>query len=277
MNGKGSIGVQAKSVFFQLQCVTIKMFVDAHAHLSFQDYDQDRSEVIARLLASGVSLILNPGTTVETSRDAIALAQQYDFIYANVGLHPNDVHHVTDDEFAALDDLAKDEKVVAIGEIGLDYHYADMDMAKQQRCFREMLRIAKRHDLPVIIHTREAWQDTFKILEEEKASNLRGMMHCFSGGIDEAQRALKLGFKISIPGIVTFKKSHLPEVVAALSLDEMLTETDCPYLAPVPYRGKRNEPAYVVEVAKKIAMIKNVSAEEVGERTMQVAQTLFEL
>lgn len=253
------------------------MFIDAHAHLSFQDYDQDRSEVIARLKASGVSLLLNPGTSVETSREAIALARQHDFIYANVGLHPNDVHSVTDDDFAALDALAADEKVVAIGEIGLDYHYADMDKRKQETCFREMLRLAKRRDLPVIIHTRDAWEDTFKMLEEEKSSHLRGMMHCFSGGIDEARRALKLGFKISIPGIVTFKKSHLPEVVAALSLDEMLTETDCPYLAPTPHRGKRNEPAFVVEVAKKIAAIKNVSPEEVGERTTQAARTLFEL
>ncbi len=253
------------------------MFIDAHAHLSFQDYDQDRDEVISRLKANGIALILNPGTSVETSQEAIALAEQYDFIYANVGLHPNDVHEVKDEDFAELAALAKHEKVVAIGEIGLDYHYDDMDKAKQEKCFREMLRIAKEQDLPVIIHTRDAWEDTFRILEEERSSNLRGMMHCFSGGVDEAKRALKLGFKISIPGIVTFKKSHLPEVVAALSLEDMLTETDCPYLAPVPHRGKRNEPAFVVEVAKKIATIKNVSVEEVGARTLQTARDWFEI
>lgn len=253
------------------------MFVDTHAHLSFEDYSQDRSDVIARLQAQHVQLLINPGTSVETSREAIALAEQYDFIYANVGLHPNDVHSVTDEDFQKLEELAKHPKVVAIGEIGLDYHYPDMDPIKQAHCFREMLRLAKRRDLPVVIHTRDAWRDTFRILEEEKSSNLRGMMHCFSGSCDEAQRAIALGFKISIPGIITFKKSHLPEVVAALPLSELLTETDCPYLAPVPHRGKRNEPAFVVEVARKIASVKGVALEQVGEQTYQTACTLFQI
>lgn len=253
------------------------MFVDTHAHLSFEDYSQDRSDVIARLQAQHVQLLINPGTSVETSREAIALAEQYDFIYANVGLHPNDVHSVTDEDFQKLEELAKHPKVVAIGEIGLDYHYPDMDPIKQAHCFREMLRLAKRCDLPVVIHTRDAWRDTFRILEEEKSSNLRGMMHCFSGSCDEAQRAIAFGFKISIPGIITFKKSHLPEVVAALPLSELLTETDCPYLAPVPHRGKRNEPAFVVEVARKIASVKGVDLEQVGEQTYQTACTLFQI
>ncbi|MDW8466578.1 MAG: TatD family hydrolase [Chloroherpetonaceae bacterium] len=253
------------------------MFVDTHAHLSFEDYDQDRDEVMARLKAQGVRLIINPGTSVETSQAAIALAEQCEFIYANVGLHPNDVHPVTDDDFQKLDELAAHPKVVAIGEIGLDYHYPDANPVKQEHCFREMLRLAKRRDLPVVIHTRDAWHDTFRILEEEKSSNLRGMMHCFSGGVEEAERAIALGFKISIPGIVTFKKLNLPEVVAAVPLSEILTETDCPYLAPVPHRGKRNEPAFVVEVAKKIASVKGLAVEQVGEMTYKNACALFQL
>lgn len=242
------------------------MFTDAHAHLSFPQFDEDRDAIIARLQESQVSILINPGTNVQTSEGAIAIAQALPFVYANVGLHPGDVNHFDMNDLEKLESLSYCEKVVAIGEIGLDYHYPDHNKSIQETCFREMLRMAKRRDLPVVIHTRDAWEDTFRILEEEKSSNLRGMMHCFSGGIEEAQRCLKLGFKISIPGVITFKKSTLPEVVAALSLDDILTETDCPWLAPTPYRGKRNEPAFVVEVAKKIAEVKGVAVEKVAEK-----------
>lgn len=241
------------------------MFTDAHAHLSFPQFDEDRDAVIERLRNSQVSILINPGTDVQTSEDAIAIAQTLPFVYANVGLHPGDVNRFDLNDLEKLESLSYREKVVAIGEIGLDYHYPDHDKSVQETCFREMLRIAKRRDLPVVIHTRDAWEDTFRILEEEKSSNLRGMMHCFSGGIDEAKRSLKLGFKISIPGVVTFKKSTLPVVVAALSLEDLLTETDCPWLAPTPHRGKRNEPAFVVEVAKKIAAVKGVEVESVAK------------
>jgi len=242
------------------------MFTDAHAHLSFPQFDEDREAIIARLQESQVSILINPGTDVQTSEGAIAIAQALPFVYANVGLHPGDVNHFDMNDLEKLESLSYCEKVVAIGEIGLDYHYPDHNKSIQETCFREMLRMAKRRDLPVVIHTRDAWEDTFRILEEEKSSNLRGFMHCFSGGIEEAQRCLKLGFKISIPGVITFKKSTLPEVVAALSLDDILTETDCPWLAPTPYRGKRNEPAFVVEVAKKIAEVKGVAVEKVAEK-----------
>ena len=242
------------------------MFTDAHAHLSFPQFDEDRDAIIARLQESQVSILINPGTNVQTSEGAIAIAQALPFVYANVGLHPGDVNHFDMNDLEKLESLSYCEKVVAIGEIGLDYHYPDHNKSIQETCFREMLRMAKRRDLPVVIHTRDAWEDTFRILEEEKSSNLRGFMHCFSGGIEEAQRCLKLGFKISIPGVITFKKSTLPEVVAALSLDDILTETDCPWLAPTPYRGKRNEPAFVVEVAKKIAEVKGVAVEKVAEK-----------
>ena len=253
------------------------MFTDAHAHLSFPQFDEDREAIIARLQESQVSILINPGTDVQTSEGAIAIAQALPFVYANVGLHPGDVNHFDMNDLEKLESLSYCEKVVAIGEIGLDYHYPDHNKSIQETCFREMLRMAKRRDLPVVIHTRDAWADTFRILEEEKSSNLRGMMHCFSGGIEEAQRCLKLGFKISIPGTITFKKSTLPEVVSALSLEDLLTETDCPWLAPTPYRGKRNEPAFVVEVAKKIAEIKGVAVEKVAEKVYANLTSLLQL
>jgi TatD DNase family protein len=253
------------------------MFTDAHAHLSFPQFDEDRDAIIARLQESQVSILINPGTNVQTSEGAIAIAQALPFVYANVGLHPGDVNHFDMNDLEKLESLSYREKVVAIGEIGLDYHYPDHNKSIQETCFREMLRMAKRRDLPVVIHTRDAWADTFRILEEEKSSNLRGMMHCFSGGIEEAKRSLKLGFKISIPGVITFKKSTLPEVVAALSLDDILTETDCPWLAPTPYRGKRNEPAFVVEVAKKIAEVKGVAVEEVAQRVYSNLTSLLQI
>jgi TatD DNase family protein len=253
------------------------MFTDAHAHLSFPQFDEDREAIIARLQESQVSILINPGTNVQTSEGAIAIAQALPFVYANVGLHPGDVNHFDMNDLEKLESLSYCEKVVAIGEIGLDYHYPDHNKSIQETCFREMLRMAKRRDLPVVIHTRDAWADTFRILEEEKSSNLRGMMHCFSGGIEEAQRCLKLGFKISIPGTITFKKSTLPEVVSALSLEDLLTETDCPWLAPTPYRGKRNEPAFVVEVAKKIAEIKGVAVEKVAEKVYANLTSLLQL
>ncbi len=253
------------------------MFTDAHAHLSFPQFDEDREAIITRLQESRVSILINPGTNVQTSEGAIAIAHALPFVYANVGLHPGDVNHFDMNDLEKLESLSYCEKVVAIGEIGLDYHYPDHNKSIQETCFREMLRLAKRRDLPVVIHTRDAWEDTFRILEEEKSSNLRGFMHCFSGGIDEAKRCLKLGFKISIPGIITFKKSTLPEVVAALSLDDILTETDCPWLAPTPYRGKRNEPAFVVEVAKKIAEVKGVAVEEVAQRVYSNLTSLLHI
>jgi TatD DNase family protein len=253
------------------------MFTDAHAHLSFPQFDEDRDAIIARLQESQVSILINPGTNVQTSEGAIAIAQALPFVYANVGLHPGDVNHFDMNDLEKLESLSYCEKVVAIGEIGLDYHYPDHNKSIQETCFREMLRMAKRRDLPVVIHTRDAWADTFRILEEEKSSNLRGMMHCFSGGIEEAQRCLKLEFKISIPGTITFKKSTLPEVVSALSLEDLLTETDCPWLAPTPYRGKRNEPAFVVEVAKKIAEIKGVAVEKVAEKVYANLTSLLQL
>jgi TatD DNase family protein len=253
------------------------MFIDAHCHLSFPDFDADRNEVLQRLQAANVSLLIDPGTDVTTSKNSIALAQEVDCVYANVGLHPHEATQpIGDDIFAQLEVLARQPKVVGLGEIGLDYHYPDCNKEAQQAAFREMLRIAIRLDLPVVIHSRDAWDDTLHMLDEEQHSALRGIMHCFSGDIAIANESLRRGFKLSIPGTLTYKKSLLPEVVAAVSMDDLLTETDAPYLAPVPYRGKRNEPAYVALVTAAIARIRNIAVENAASAIYRNTLSVFE-
>jgi TatD DNase family protein len=251
------------------------MFVDIHCHLSFPEFDQDRKEVIKRLTEEGVGLLIDPGVDVATSRKSIELARDVDFIYANVGLHPHEAAiPVEESVFEELLSLAHSPKVVAIGEIGLDYHYPDYNRSAQQDAFREMLKLARLLDMPVVIHCRDAWEDMLQILSEESHSAMRGVMHCFSGDTIVAEACIRLGFKLSIPGTVTYKRSLLPEVIRNVSLDDLLTETDAPYLAPVPWRGKRNEPGYVRIVTETIAGIREISLERAAEG---IARNTFEL
>ncbi|EAT59942.1 TatD family hydrolase [Chlorobium ferrooxidans] len=254
------------------------MLVDTHAHLSFPDFDNDRKEIIERLCREGVRLLIDPGIDVPTSRKAIELASGYDFIYANVGLHPHEASSPVDSEiFAELASLARSPKVAGIGEIGLDYHYPDHNKAAQQDAFRQMLGVARTLDLPVVIHCRDAWEDMLRILSEEKHSSLRGMMHCFSGDTTIARECIRMGFKLSIPGTVTYKRSLLPDVIREVSLDDLLTETDAPYLAPLPFRGKRNEPAYVRFVTAAIAEIRGITLHETAKRIAENSIELFRL
>jgi len=254
------------------------MFVDTHCHLSFPEFDQDRNEVIARLKEAQVRLLIDPGINIPTSKKSIALAREFDFIYANVGLHPHEAAQPVDDTiFAELAALATAPKVVAIGEIGLDYHYPDYNRSAQHDAFREMLRLARSLDMPVVIHCRDAWEDTLRILSEESHSAMRGVMHCFSGDTEIAKECIRRGFKLSIPGTITYKRSLLPELVRTLSLDDLLTETDAPYLAPVPYRGKRNEPAYVRSVTEAIATIREISLDEAATGIAHNAVEIFRL
>ena len=253
------------------------MFIDAHCHLSFPDFDADRNDVLQRLQAAKVSLLIDPGTDVTTSKNSIALAQEVDCVYANVGLHPHEATQpIGDDVFAQLEALAHQPKVVGLGEIGLDYHYPDCNASAQQAAFREMLRMAIRLDMPVVIHSRDAWSDTLRLLDEEQHSALRGIMHCFSGDAAIAKECIQRGFKLSIPGTLTYKKSLLPEVVAQVALDDLLTETDAPYLAPVPHRGKRNEPAYVALVTEAIARIRSLSVEDAATAIYRNTLSVFE-
>jgi len=254
------------------------MFVDIHCHLSFPEFDKDRSEVIERLTEKGVGLLIDPGVDVASSKKSIELARDFDFIYANVGLHPHEATCTVDESvFEELLTLARSPKVVAIGEIGLDYHYPEQNRPAQQEAFREMLKMARSLDMPIVIHCRDAWEDMLRILSEESHSAMRGVMHCFSGDTLIAGECIRKGFKLSIPGTVTYKRSMLPDVIRAVSLDDLLTETDAPYLSPVPHRGKRNEPAWVSAVTTAIASIREIPLKEAAEGIVKNSFELFRL
>jgi TatD DNase family protein len=248
------------------------MFVDSHAHLDGEEFDADRAAVIQRARAAGVSAILNVATGDPHSGDfqrAIKVAEQHPDIYAAVGIHPHDARLFDTTAEELLLTLAKHPRVIGWGEIGLDFHYDNSPRDVQLRVFARQLEIAREQRLPVIIHTREAEAETIEILRAHWAgSDLPGIMHCFSGSLSLAQQALALDFYISFSGIVTFKKAEdLRAIARTVPLDRLLIETDCPFLAPIPYRGKRNEPAYVVEVARTLAGIHNTTAEEIGRIT----------
>lgn len=254
------------------------MFVDTHAHVDFPQFDVDRDEVIRRAVGAGVDLIIDVGIDTVTSARAVDLAKKYAQIYASVGIHPHEAEKATDKELERIRELAANEKVVAIGEIGLDYHYPRSPAAVQIRAFRRQIRMAKELGLPVIIHSRESNRDVLQVIKEEEASLVGGIMHCFSGDLREAIEFLSLGFLISIAGPVTFRNAHrLRDVVTGLPLDSLLLETDCPFLSPHPYRGQRNEPMRVINVAREIASLKKISLSEVGQRTTANARRILKL
>jgi TatD DNase family protein len=254
------------------------MFADIHCHLSFPEFDEDRDSVIDRLQQEQVSIVIDPGIDPASSRRSIHLAQSHPFIHANVGLHPLQVQAPFEENLLEeLFLLAGSKKVVGIGEIGLDYHWPGFDRQLQLGAFRQMLRIAKSLDLPAAIHCRDAWPDMLKMLSEERSSNLRGVMHCFSGTLDIARECLRSNFRISIPGTVTYRNSSLPEIVAALDLKDLLAETDSPYLSPVPFRGRRNEPSRIVHVVNAIALIRHSSPESVAAGLADNTRELFRL
>ena len=252
------------------------MLIDTHAHLEMREFNDDREDVIRRAREAGVEYIITIGTTVESSRDAVLLAEKFDFIYAAIGIHPHEVKDILHPAYEMLRHLAKHKKVVAYGEIGLDYHYEHSPRSDQKRKFRDMLREARELDLPVIIHDREAHEDTLQILSEEWSPDLGGVMHCFSGDLDMAKKLIEMGFSLSVAGPVTFPKSEaLREVVRQIPIEHMLVETDAPYLAPHPVRGKRNEPAFVRHTAEAVAKIKGLSYEDVVRITGFNAMQLF--
>ena len=250
--------------------------IDSHAHLDDERFDGDREELINALRDNDVEMFLNPGADLKTSRAAVALAEKYSFIYAAVGCHPHDTKYMNDETMDIFRDLAKSKKVLAIGEIGLDYFYDNSDRETQRKWFREQIRLAKELDLPYIVHDRDAHEEVFKIMKEEHYDGTRGILHCYSSSVELAREFIKLGFYISLGGPVTFKKSKTPKLVAKeIPLDRLLIETDSPYLTPEPLRGKRNEPAYVKYVAEEIAKIRNITTEEVAEKTGENFKRLF--
>jgi TatD DNase family protein len=252
------------------------MLIDTHAHLEMREFNEDREDVIQRAREAGVEYIVTIGTTVESSRDAVLLADKYDFIYAAIGIHPHEVKDILHPAYEIIRHFAQHKKVVAYGEIGLDYHYEHSPRADQKRKFRDMLREARELDLPVIIHDRDAHEDTLQILSEEWSPDRGGVLHCFSGDIEMARKVLDLGFSISIAGPVTFPKAEaLREVVRQVPIERLLIETDAPYLAPQPVRGKRNEPAFVRHTAEMLAQVKGLTFDDVARITSFNAMQLF--
>lgn len=252
------------------------MLFDTHTHLNAEQYEEDLEEVIERALNSGVSKMMVVGFDRPTIEKAMELIEVYDFLYASVGWHPVDAIDMKEEDLTWIEELSKHPKVVAIGEIGLDYHWDKSPKEIQQEILRKQIRLARKQNLPIIIHNREATEDIMNILKEEKASEVGGIMHCYGGSVETALQCIKMNFYISLGGTVTFKNAKKPkEVAKAISLDHLLIETDCPYLAPHPYRGKRNEPSYVKLVAEQIAELKGVTYEEVAQKTMENAIKLF--
>ena len=257
------------------------MLIDTHSHLDFKEFDPDREDVIKRAFDSEVEKIINVGCNLERSKNSIKLAKKYDKIYAAVGVHPHDVEKYEAKNLKSeLGKLARQNKVVAIGECGLDYFRLEneKDKEKQKEFFKLQLDLAKELDLPIIIHCRNAFKDLLEILKG--VSDLpRGVTHCFSGTLHYAQQFLDLGFLISFTGNVTYVRpqGELLKVVKEIPLDKIMVETDCPYLAPVPHRGERNEPAYVRYMAEKIAEIKGIDFKEVAKKTTENAIKLFNL
>jgi len=252
------------------------MLIDTHANLDSASFDEDREQVIDRAIQAGVGKIVNIGFNRETIPTTIALSEKYEMIYAAVGWHPQDAVSMLVEDLDWIAELCTNPKVVAIGEIGLDYYWDTSPKDLQHKVFREQIRLARRLSKPIIIHNRDAHQDVVRILREEKAEDVGGIMHCYSGSWEIARDCLDMNFYISFGGPVTFKNAIQPkEVLAKVPLDRLLIETDSPYLAPHPFRGKRNESAHVTLVAEAAAQIKQVNVNEIIQITSSNAINLL--
>ncbi|TAL68684.1 MAG: TatD family deoxyribonuclease [Bacteroidetes bacterium] len=251
--------------------------IDTHAHLNFDAFKEDIDEVIARAKSGGVECIIVPGVEPENLNSLLEFAKSRNEIYCAMGIHPHNAKEAGDEELKLVEKNSDEKKVVAIGEIGLDYYYDFATPDEQKKIFSEQIKIAKKRNIPVIVHNREADEDIYNILNEEQDGNLKGVLHCFSSGVDFLEKALNLEFHVSFTGNITFKKVNLDEVVKKAPMERILLETDSPFMTPVPFRGKRNEPSYVKYVAEKIAELKNITIEEVISMTTANAKKLFGL
>ena len=251
------------------------MLFDTHTHFDASQFDADRHEVLAGLPGRGVSLALNPGCDIPSSRAAVALAEQYPFLYAAIGYHPEECAPYAESDLDTLRELAKHPKVVAIGEIGLDYYWEENPPKElQQQVFRAQMQLAEELNLPVIVHDREAHADCLAIVKE--FPKVRGVFHCYSGSAEDAKTLIKLGWHLSFTGTITFKNARkAPEVIAAVPMERIMVETDAPYMAPTPFRGKRCDSRYVYRMAQTIAEIKGLTREEVETITTENGKRLF--
>jgi TatD DNase family protein len=255
--------------------------IDSHAHIDFPQFAEDREAMLERARVAGVSALLAIGTGPgpEKLDSAIPFADQHDWIYATVGIHPHEAEQVTPKHLEQLAKLARHEKVIAWGEIGLDYFYDHSPRHVQQRVFREQMALAQQAKLPIIIHCRDAWPDCLNLLEEVwKPTGLGGILHCFTSTLEDARRGIEMGFLVSFAGNSTYPKTqNIRDVAKELPLENILIETDAPYLAPQPFRGKRNEPAYVAEVARTLGSVRNLSPDEVAATTSENFRRFFGL
>ncbi len=263
------------------------MFIDSHCHLTSAQFDGDRDEVLRRAFDAGVEVVVNPAVDVADSIKAIELAERHPRVFACVGLHPHEASKANDQSLKQIEELSRHEKVVGIGEIGLDYHYDFAPRDVQIAVFKAQIEIAQRRDLPIVIHTRKSIEDTVKAVEESieqfpqwrsDGEKRRGVYHCFSGSTEDAWKVINARFIVSFPGMITFKMATgAAEIASRIPMRNLLLETDSPYLAPVPLRGKRNEPANIPLIAKRISELQNVSIEDVGVTTTRNSRLFFGL
>ena len=253
------------------------MLFDTHAHMDDRAFDEDRHELIAGLPGQGVGLVMNPGCSLASSRNADALSRQYDFVYAAVGSHPDAADEVNEEVLEEYRKLCKlNSKIKAIGEIGLDYHYEDIPREIQLKAFRAQMALAAELDLPVIVHEREAHADGMAVVDEFPM--VKGVFHCYSGSAEMAKELVKRGWYIGFTGVLTFKNAKKAvEVASQIPLDRLVLETDCPYMAPEPFRGKRNHPGYLYRMAEKLAEIRGMSAEDIHRITMENGKRLYRM
>lgn len=255
----------------------MKIF-DTHAHYDDKQFDNDRDTLLSQCMEEGIGTIVNIGASIETSKNTLQLIDKYPFMYGAIGVHPSETKDLTEADMEWLKQVSTHEKVVAIGEIGLDYYWDEPDREIQKHWFVRQLDIAKKVDLPVVIHSRDAAKDTLDIMKREKAEKVGGVIHCYSYHVELAKEYIKMGFYLGIGGVVTFNNGKkLKEVVEEIPLEHLVLETDCPYLAPVPNRGKRNHSLNLTYVVEEISRLKNISKEEVIAVTTENAKKLYRL
>ena len=272
-NKKGYVKIETKGV-------KKIMIFETHAHYDDERFEEDRDALITSMPEHGVGTIINVGASIESTKTTLALSEKYPFVYAAVGVHPSDISGLNEETFAWLREQTQKEKVVAVGEIGLDYYWdKEPEVQKQQRYwFAEQMKLAKEASLPVIIHSRDAAADTMEVMKSVHAEEIPGVIHCYSYSKEMAQEFIKMGYYIGVGGVVTFKNAKkLKETVQEIPLDRILLETDCPYMAPEPHRGERNDSSYIPFVIEKIAELRGITPEEVEQATMENAERLFRI
>lgn len=254
-------------------------FIDTHSHIYLEEFNNDRFESIDRAIQKGVKKILLPNVDSNTIDAMLRLSDAYpENCFPMMGLHPTSVRENVEDELAIVERLLKEKKIIAIGEIGIDLYWDKSFIHEQEEAFKYQINLAKKYDLPIVIHSRDSFDELFNILDKQCSDGLHGVFHCFSGTEKQAQKIVsEYGFKLGIGGVITFKNSGLDNALKNVGLEHLILETDAPYLAPMPYRGKRNEPAYIPLIAKKLSEVKKISLDEIAEITTQNAKELFNL